>query len=62
MLPNTVRVVAGFDHCVILMANFSYLNPYCPFLKSRDCILGLSTGPGTQAVASILMKAGGGGG
>lgn len=32
MLPNTFQVVADFDHCVILMANLSYINPYCPFL------------------------------
>lgn len=59
MLPNTLYVVADFDHCVIFMANLSYINHYCFFLKSRDCILGLSPGPGTQVVASILMKGGG---
>lgn len=41
---------------MILIANLSFINHCCPFLKSRDCILGLSTGPDTQAVASILMK------
>lgn len=43
---------------MIFMANLSYINHYCFFLKSRDCILGLSPGPGTLAIASILMKGG----